>query len=119
MGKEKENYNPDKERPGYGISNTDYESVHGEEDGGLPNPKEPASAGTVQHEVEKRLIDAAGLDSSGIAVAVSGGNVRISGVVQTDAERKLAEEAASSTPNVVRVENDLTIEPENDGSGEK
>lgn len=111
MGKDKDAYNPDKERPGYGISHPSYAPVHRRSEPGDVYEKQVLSDEVILKEVGKRLAAAEALDATRLTVNVASGEVTISGAVRNETERKKVEELARNTPDVVGVENTVTIEP--------
>jgi osmotically-inducible protein OsmY len=71
--------------------------------------------GAAQRDVRRRIVTAlhhhADLDARHISVAVHDHAVTLAGTVGTWTQRELAERAAGSAPGVVRVDNQLVIEP--------
>lgn len=116
MGKDNDDYNPDKERPGYGISHSNYAPVHRRSDPGGVYEKQTLPDEAIMREVGKRLSDAKSVDAARVTVEVSNGEVTINGAVGSEDERKQVEEVVRGTPDVASIENNLTIEPESDRS---
>jgi osmotically-inducible protein OsmY len=61
--------------------------------------------------IVRALARHADLDATDITTETDGGNVRLSGHVRTNRERRIAENAAWSAPGVTAVENALRVEP--------
>ncbi|MDP1628188.1 BON domain-containing protein [Parvibaculum sp.] len=116
MGKNNDDYNPDKERPGYGISHSNYAPVHRKSDPGGGYEKQTLPDEAIMREVGKRLSGARSVDATRITVEVSNGDVTINGAVRSEDEREQVEEAVRGTPDVASIENNLTIEPDSGSS---
>jgi hypothetical protein len=69
------------------------------------------SAERIREDVSDRLTDDHEVDASRIEVAVSGGEVRLSGSVDSRAAKRRAEDIAWSVAGVTQVQNDLRVEP--------
>jgi osmotically-inducible protein OsmY len=70
-----------------------------------------AVARDVRHRIVQALHRAADLDARHIALAVDGGIARLTGSVTTWQQRETAERAAASAPGIVRVRNEIRVEP--------
>lgn len=64
----------------------------------------------IREDVSDRLTDDSWLNAEGIEVAVSGGDVTLSGEVRSREDKKRAEALAESVPGVDNVQNNLRIE---------
>lgn len=109
MGKDDENFNPDKERPGYGISHSNYAPVHRKSDPGGLYEKQRAPDERISREINKRLSAVPTLDASEVRVEVSCGEAMIDGIVRNDEQRRLVEEIVCGTPEISACENNLRI----------
>lgn len=109
MAKDDDSYNPDKERPGYGISHPNYDSAHRHPfKGSLFHNQERSDEG-IAEEIARKLDAAEGVDAAQIEVKVSCGEVTLDGVVQTEEERQLVDDIACKTPGVADCQNNLRI----------
>lgn len=107
MGKDDENFNPDKERPGYGISHPNYAPVHRRSDPAGMYEKQKRSDEQISNEIGKRLAEIPTLDVTRIRIEVASGDVTINGTVRSAAELALVEEIVCGTPEVSACENNL------------
>lgn len=106
MGKD-DRYNPDKERPGYGISHPTYDAAHRHTFPGAFFEGQERDDGTIAEEINRKLAAVEGVDVSEIDVRVSCGEVTVEGVVKTEEERVLVEDIACNTPGVSDCQNNL------------
>jgi osmotically-inducible protein OsmY len=68
------------------------------------------SAADAQQRIESALLRAALLDAKAINVTVDGNVATLTGVVHSAEERRRAEEAAWSSPHIVDIRNDITVD---------
>ena len=77
-------------------------------------PSIPVAVADAKAKITAALVRHARMDARHIAVAITDSAVTLTGMVSSAAERHQAEHAAWSTPGVVYVRNELTVDP--DGS---
>ena len=65
----------------------------------------------VRHRIVQALHRSADLDARHVAIDVSGGVATLSGSVTTWQQRETAERAAASAPGIIRVKNEIFVEP--------
>jgi osmotically-inducible protein OsmY len=75
------------------------------------SPRARAIAADVERRVQGAIERIADVDARSIRVQAADGTVRLTGRVQSLAERQLAERAATSAPGVQTVENELVVDP--------
>ncbi|MEQ8327381.1 BON domain-containing protein [Parvibaculum sp.] len=109
MGKDDDPYNPDKERPGYGISHPNYAAAHRHSYPGAPFEEPKVSDRRILAEVGKRLEAAGNLDLTLIRVDVSCGEATIDGGVTSEAEVALVEEIVCGVPGITACQNNLRV----------
>lgn len=83
----------------------------------MPEPIYPTSDLRIRLEVLDRLRHAVGFDASDIDVTSDHGEVRLKGVVWSDADCRRAEEVASNVLGVRRVRNGLLVQARSGGVG--
>lgn len=108
MGKD-DRYNPDKERPGYGISHPTYDAAHRRPFPGALFSGQKRDDESIAKEIGRKLAAVEGLDASEISVRVSCGEVTVEGVVKNEGERTLVEDVACNTPGVSDCQNNLRV----------
>jgi len=69
------------------------------------------AAAEIQHEIEEAFRRNALIDANRVTVEASGGEVILRGTVRSWAERQEAERAAWGAPDVIRVDNQITVRP--------
>lgn len=109
MGKKDDPYNPDKERPGYGISHPNYAAAHRHSYPGAPFEELKVSDRRILAEVGKRLAAAGNLDLTLVRVEISCGEATIDGRVTSAVERALVEEIVCGVPGITACQNNLRI----------
>jgi osmotically-inducible protein OsmY len=70
-----------------------------------------AIAGDVRHRIVQALHRTADLDARQVAISVHEGVASLSGSVSTWQQRETAERAAANAPGIIRVQNEILIEP--------
>ena len=70
-----------------------------------------ATTRDVRHRIVQALHRNADLDARHVAISVSGGVATLSGSVMTWQQRETAERAAANAPGIVRVNNEILVEP--------
>lgn len=109
MNKDDDNYNPDKERPGYGISHPNYGAAHRNPYPGSLFDKQERSDEQIAKEITRKLEESGSFDASQISVKVASGEVTLDGKVESEEERSLADEIACQTPGVADCQNNLRL----------
>lgn len=71
-----------------------------------------ALARDVRHRIVQALHRTADLDARHVTIAVDGDVVTLRGAVTTWRQRETAEQAAANAPGIVRVENEIRVEPD-------
>jgi osmotically-inducible protein OsmY len=73
------------------------------------------AGGAVTRDVRHRIVQAlhrtADLDARHVSISLHGGVATLSGSVSTWLQRETAERAAASAPGIIRVQNDIRVEP--------
>lgn len=83
----------------------------------MPEPIYPTSDLRIRLEVLDRLRHAPGLDASDISVTSDHGEVRLSGVVWSEADCRQAQEVAAAVLGVKRVRNGLLVQAKSGSVG--
>lgn len=83
----------------------------------MAEPIYPTSDLRIRLEVHDRLRHSPGFDASDIAVTSDHGEVRLSGVVWSEADCRLAEGVAAAVLGVKRVRNCLLVQAKSGGLG--
>lgn len=109
MNKDDDNYNPDKERPGYGISHPNYGAAHRNPFPGSLFGEQKRSDERIAEEITRKLDASSSFDSSRLSVKVACGEVTLDGKVAGEKEWTLAEEIARNTPGVADCQNNLRL----------
>jgi osmotically-inducible protein OsmY len=65
----------------------------------------------VRHRIVQALHRSADLDARHVAVSIEGGVATLTGSVTTWPQRETAERAAASAPGIIRVQNEIRVEP--------
>jgi osmotically-inducible protein OsmY len=65
----------------------------------------------VRHRIVQALHRSADLDVRHVAVSIEGGVATLTGSVTTWPQRETAERAAASAPGIIRVQNEIRVEP--------
>jgi osmotically-inducible protein OsmY len=74
-------------------------------------PRATPSPTEIKHKIEEAFRRSALVDANRVTVEASGGEVMLRGTVRSWAERQEAERAAWAAPDVIRVDNRVTVSP--------
>lgn len=112
MADEDDPYNPDKERPGYGISHPNYAAAHRHSYPGAPFDEPEIPDRKILQEIGKRLASAEGVDPTIFRVEMSCGEATIEGCARSEAEAARIEKLICETPGIAACRNNLRINSE-------
>ena len=83
------------------------------------NPRLTATAAYVERQIVQAIERSAALEAESVSASASGDGIRLTGTVHVPEARRLAQDAAESTPGVTHVENDIVVTPEHAGGDER
>ena len=83
------------------------------------DPRLTPTAAYVERRVVQEIERSAALEAESVSASASGDGIRLTGTVHVPEARRLAQEAAESTPGVTHVEDDIAVAPEQAGGDEQ
>lgn len=75
----------------------------------------PATVGDVRHRIVKALHDDADVDARHVTVTVSDNTAKLAGTVASWLQRESAERAAANAPGITHVDNQIQVQPHDEG----